>query len=118
MQCHLPVSCFMQPAHCVLEENLKACAAAEARVNHLVDSMRKIQERREACQKHADQLFTHIAKLEHDLLSAKQQAAAAQQDIQSADDQFQVLSQQCDAWEQKLEAILATVQKVKRRRHL
>ena len=107
----------VQPAQHLVEDSPKANAAHdEVRVSHLVNSMREVQERRDASQKRARQLETHIAQLESDLASAKQQAAAAQQEVQSANDEFTVLSQQCDVWEQELEAILTTLQTVKRRR--
>lgn len=78
--------------------------------------MRDVQERRGASQKRAHELGTHIAQLESDLASAKQQAVAAQEDVQSANDQFAVLNQHCDVWEQELQAILTTLQTVTRRR--
>lgn len=107
----------MQPAQHTLVESITANTAYdEARVSHLVDSMREVQERRDASQKRAHELGTRIAQLEGDLASAKQQAAAAQEDVQSANDQFAALNKQCDVWEQELQAILTTLQTVKRRK--
>lgn len=98
-------------------DGLEAYIAASAtKVKHLVHSMRKLQERRDASEEQAVQLNTHIAQLEANLASAKQQAAAAQGDVQSANEQFEVLSQQCNAWEQDLEAILTVLHSAKRKR--
>lgn len=114
---HASTAQHVEPAHHILEENSTANAANdEARVSHLVKSMRDVQERRGASQKRAHELGTHIAQLESDLASAKQQAVAAQEDVQSANDQFAVLNQHCDVWEQELQAILTTLQTVTRRR--
>lgn len=108
-----------QPAHHFLGDHLTAHAADdEARVSHLVHSMREVQERRDASQKGAHHLGIHIAQLEVDLASAKQEAAVAQEDVRSANDQYAVLSQKCDAWEQELQAILITLQRVNKRRRL
>lgn len=108
---------FVQPAHCDEGECLLAhLAASAAKVNHLVHSMRNLQARRDASQKQAVQLNTHIAQLEADLSSAKLQSTEAQGDVQSADKEFEVLSQQLDAWEHQLEGILTILHGAKRRR--
>lgn len=98
-------------------EGLEAyVAASAAKVKHLVHSMRKSQERRDASQRQELQLNTHIAQLEANLALAKQQAAEAQGDVQSASERYKVLSQQCDAWEHDLEAILTILHSAKRKR--
>lgn len=108
---------FVQPAHCAEGKCLLAhLAASAAKVSHLVHSMRNLQARRDASQKQAVQLNTHIAQLEADLASAKLQATEAQEDVESADQEFEVLSQQLDAWEQQLEGILTILHGAKRRR--
>ena len=108
---------LVQPAHYDEGKHLLACIAdIAAKVNHLVHSMRNLQARRDASQKQAVQLGTHIARLEVDLASAKLQASEAQGDVQSADKDFEVLSQQLDAWEQELEGVLTILHGAKRRR--
>lgn len=107
----------VQPAQCIIGEGLEAyVTTSAAKVKHLVHSMGKLQESRDASERQAVHLNTHIAQLEANLASAKQQAAEAQGDMQSASEQFEVLSQQCNAWEQDLEAILTVLHRAKRKR--
>ena len=109
----------VQPASHIVETDLNDPAANnKAKIIHLLDSMKKAHDRRHKCQEQAYHLSARVADLEANLIATKQQAAAAQENVRAAENDLQELNQQCDLWEQQLEAVAMTLQNAKRRRRM
>lgn len=84
--------------------------------NCIVQQINQVWERRDASQRQADTLNGKIRQLEADVATAKQQAATAETNVQMADTEHQVLSQQLEHMLETVSAMLTAMQGVKRRK--
>ncbi len=81
-----------------------------------MQQINQVWERQDASQRQADTLNGKIRQLEAEVATAKQQAAAAETNVQMADTEHQALSQQLEYMLETVSAMLTAMQSVKRRK--